>query len=149
MQAKQLRSVALAFGLMFFGAFSSAWAVVPVGAGGEQGLSTDRIVAMSVGAIGGVLAYCAITGDWSMGIWGVEAAAGAAAATGVAAPTTAAAAVATPAAAAAVPTTAAQVIAAAPNAAARFVAAWGGRQVFIPVSAALGALVGDWIYASN
>jgi hypothetical protein len=151
MQSKQLRSVALAFGLMFFGAFSSAWGVVPAANGGSQELSTDRIVAMGVGAVGGVLAYCIITGDWGLGIWGVEAATGMAtpaAATAVAAPATAA--VATPAAVATtVPTTAAQVIAATPNAAARFVAAWGGRQVFVPVSAALGALIGDWIRASN
>jgi hypothetical protein len=153
MQAKQLRSVAMAFGLMFFGAFSSAWGAAPA-ANGSQELSATRMVAMGIGAIGGIVAYSAITGDWGLGIWGVEAAgasiaaapaAATAATTAGAAPATAAVATA----AAAVPTTAAQVMAAAPNAAARFVAAWGGRRVFIPLSAALGALVGDWIQASN
>lgn len=154
LQSKQLRSMALAFGLMFFGAFASAWGAVPnVGHNADQELSTTRVVAMGIGAIGGVLAYCAITGDWTLGgMWGLEAAAASVAApaattaTGVgavvAAPTTAAL-------AAAPAATVAQTVAAAPNAAAQFVAAWGGRQVFIPASAILGSLIGDWIYSSN
>lgn len=157
MQAKQLRSVAMAFGLMFFGAFSSAWGAVPVADGGSQELSTTRMVAMGIGAIGGIVAYSAITGDWGLGIWSVETAGTSMVATvpsaittGITTGATAAMAAVTPATAAtAAPTAAAQLIAVAPNAAARFVAAWGGRQVFIPLSAALGALVGDWIQTSN
>ncbi|KOR27413.1 hypothetical protein TI03_06965 [Achromatium sp. WMS1] len=157
---KQLRTVALACSLMVIGSLSPAWGVVPNASYEEQGVTTGRMVAMSIGAIGGILIYSAITGDWSLGIWGVEAAStsvAAAPATGVAASTaatgigTAAVTAATPAAAttvaAAPAATVAQVVAAAPNAAAEFVAAWGGRQVFVPASALVGALIGDWMYS--
>lgn len=154
LQSKQLRSMTLAFGLMFFGASASAWGAVPsVGHNADQELSTTRVVAMGIGAIGGVLAYCAITGDWTLGgMWGLEAAAASVAAPAAATTATGAGAVvaapATTAVAAAAPAVA-QTVAAAPNAAAQFVAAWGGRQVFIPASALLGSLIGDWIYSSN
>jgi len=144
LQIKQLRIMVLACSLVLFGAFTPAWAVAPGMGNGQQDVSTSSMIAMGIGAIGGILAYSAITGDWGLGLglWGAEAAATAAVPATTAVGTTVATA---PGAVTAAAPTAAQVMVAAPNAAAEFVAAWGGRQVFVPASALVGALIGDWI----
>lgn len=143
--SKQLRSMSLAFGLIISSTFTSAWGAefTPVAFQDTHPLATEtnnwssgRILAIGLGAIGGVAVYTLVTGDWGWGwSWGIATTTQ----TVAAIPATVASAVTAPGVAATVP-------AAITVPAAEFVAAWGGRRVFISASALVGAMIGDMVY---